>query len=71
MEVVKLVDIDDEQGGVVVEDVENPWRICTRPEVWGVVRAENLEMEPDHPTVGLRCVISDDPEWEGDVHAAA
>ena len=69
MEVVKLVDIDDEQGGVVVEDVENLGRICTRPEVWDVVRAENLE--PDHQAVGIRCVVGDDPEREGDVHAAA
>ena len=69
MEVLKLVDIGDEQGGVVVEDVENPGRICTQPEVWYVVRAANLE--PDHQAVGIRCVVGDDPEREGDVHAAA
>lgn len=70
-EVAELVDVGDEQGGVAVEDVEDPERVrsLVGPDVGGVVRAEDLE--PDQSAAGLRGVVGDDPEREGDVHAAA
>ena len=71
VEIFELVDVGDEQGGVAVEDVEDlePVVAFVGPEVGGVVGA--VDLEPEHPTVGLRCVVGDVPEREGDVHAAA
>lgn len=70
-EVLKLVDVGDDQGGVAVEDVQDPERVraLVGPDVRGAVGAEDLE--PDHPAAGLRRVVGDEPEREGDAHAAA
>lgn len=71
MEVIKLMDIDDEQRGVVVEDVKDLESVLapTVPKVWNVVSASNLEAEPT--ALGHLCLLRDDLEREGDGHVAA
>lgn len=71
IKLLQLLDIGDEQGAVAVEDVKDlelgPAVVLTTvPKVWSMVMASNLETEP--ATVGLRCLLRDEPERLPDAH---
>lgn len=70
-ELFELVGVGDDQGCVVVKDAEDlePVLVPAVSEVRCAVHAANLE--PDRAAVGLRRLLLDDPEREGDAHVAA
>jgi len=71
VEALEFVDIGDEQGGVVVEDVADLEPVLTPrvSEVWGAVSAADLE--PRRTAAGLHRLLRDEPEGEGDVDVSA
>lgn len=70
-ELLELVGVGDEQGGVGVGDAEDLEPVVV-PAVSEVRRAvDAADLEPDPAAVGGRRLLLDDPEREGDLHAAA
>uniref|UniRef100_A0A804QK49 Uncharacterized protein n=1 Tax=Zea mays TaxID=4577 RepID=A0A804QK49_MAIZE len=68
---LEFVRVGDDQGGVVVEDAEDLEPVVV-PAVSEVRRAiDAADLEPDCAAVGGRRLLRDDPEREGDLHAAA
>jgi hypothetical protein len=62
-EVLKLVDISDKQGAVVVEDVEDPESILPPiiPEVWNAVVA--MDLEAQLTTFCVCCLLQNKSKW--------
>jgi len=62
-EVLKLVDVSDKQGAVVVEDVEDLESILSPiiAEVWNAVVAMDLESQPTAFCVG--CLLRNKSKW--------
>jgi hypothetical protein len=63
VEVLKLVDVSDKQGAVVVEDVEDLESILSPiiAEVWNAVVAMDLESQPT--AFCVRCLLRNESKW--------